>query len=134
LNATATAFEFDGPADEADELARSLAKWLNDDEDLSGSARLRMVPPARGEQGGLADAAEVLNAAGPLVDALVGGVFVWLVERVRSRRVSFKATRADGASIELSAGSAGEAAAVQQQLRQFLDPGADADAGPGSPS
>ncbi|MCW2871606.1 hypothetical protein [Actinacidiphila oryziradicis] len=127
----ATAFEFDGPAGEADELARSLAKWLNDDEDLSGSARLRMVPPAPGEQGGLADAAEVLSAAGPLADALVGGLFVWLVERVRSRRVSFKVTRPDGACVELSAGSVEEAAVVQQQLRQFLDPGPGLRPGPG---
>jgi hypothetical protein len=118
-----TVFEFDGPADEADELARSLAKWLNDDEELSGSARLRMVPPAPGEQGGLADAAEVLNAAGPVVDALAGGLFVWLAERVRSRRVKFRVTRADGTRIELSAGSAEEAVVVQQELRQFLEPG-----------
>ncbi|WP_030968235.1 effector-associated constant component EACC1 [Streptomyces sp. NRRL S-1824] len=118
----AISFEFDGQASETDELARSLAKWLNEDEDLSGSAQLRMVPPAPGEQGGLADAAEVLNATGPVMDALIGGLFVWVAERVRSRRVSFKVTRPDGTGIEMSAGSVEEAAAVQQQLRQFLDP------------
>lgn len=118
-----TVFEFVGHVNEADELARSLAKWLNDDEDLSGSARLRMVPPAPGEQGGVADAAEVLSAAGPMLDALIGGLAVWVTERVRSRRVSFKVTRPDGTQIELSAGNAQEAAAVQQQMRQFLYPG-----------
>lgn len=56
------------------------------------------------------------------MDALIGGLFVWVAERVRSRRVSFKVTRPDGTGIEMSAGSAEEAAAVQQQLRQFLDP------------
>ncbi|MEV6838268.1 hypothetical protein AB0N17_27780 [Streptomyces sp. NPDC051133] len=116
-------FEFVGHVNEADELARSLAKWLNDDEDLSGSTRLRMVPPAPGEQGGVADAAEVLSAVGPLLDALVGGLAVWVTERARSRRVSFKVTRPDGTRIELSAGTAQEAAAVQQQMRQFLYPG-----------
>lgn len=119
-----TTFEFDGPAADADDLARSLADWLNDDEDLSGSSRLRLVPPAPGEQGGLADAAEALGAVGPVLDALISGVAVWLVQRARSRRISFKVTRQDGSSIELSAGSPQDAAAVEEQLRKFLDPGA----------
>lgn len=116
-------FAFDGPADDADSLAQSLADWLNDDEDLSGSTRLRMVPPAPGQQGGLADAAEVLGAVGPVLEALVGGVAVWLAQRCRSRRVSFKVTRPDGTGIELSAGNPEDAAAVEKQLRTFLEPG-----------
>ncbi|MEK2477746.1 MULTISPECIES: effector-associated constant component EACC1 [Streptomyces] len=116
-------FTFDAPADEADDLARSLARWLNDDEDLSGAARLRMVPPAPGEQGGLADAAEVLNAAGPVLDALVAAVGVWVGQRFRNRSVSLKVTRPDGTHIELSATDPRDAAAVEEQLRRFLEPG-----------
>ncbi|MFG2224545.1 hypothetical protein [Streptomyces sp. NPDC048644] len=114
---------FDGPADDTDDLARSLAEWLNDDEELSGAARLRMVPPAPGEQGGLADAAEVLGVVGPVAEALVSCVGVWLVQRARSRRVSLRVSRPDGTRVELSAGSPEDAAAVEAQLRRFLDPG-----------
>jgi hypothetical protein len=128
----AIAFEFDGPADERDELARSLARWLNDDEDLSGSARLRMVPPAPGEQGGLADAVEALHVVGPVADTLAGGFFVWFAQRVTSRRVSVKVTRPDGMSFELTAGSPEEAAAVQRELRPFLDAGTEPAHGPGT--
>ncbi|MFJ3952968.1 hypothetical protein ACIPXV_23505 [Streptomyces libani] len=127
MNATPTpvpalTFEFSGPADGSDELARSLAEWLNDDEELSGSARLRMVPPGPGEQGGLADAAEVLGAVGPVLEALASGVGVWLVQRARSRRITMKVSRPDGAGLELSAGSPEDAASVEAQLRRFLEP------------
>ncbi|MFC5803936.1 effector-associated constant component EACC1 [Streptomyces formicae] len=115
-------FEFDAPADDADALTRSLADWLNDDEDLSGSARLRMVPPAPGEQGGLADAAEVIGAVGPVLDALISGAAVWLVQRARSRRVSVRVSRPDGTRIALTAGNPQDAAALQAQLRTFLRP------------
>ncbi|MFF7410013.1 effector-associated constant component EACC1 [Streptomyces lydicus] len=120
---TTLTFAFDGPADDADGLAQSLAEWLNDDEDLTGAARLRMVPPAPGHQGGLADAAEVLGAVGPVLEAVVSAVAVWLAQRARSRRISFKVTRPDGTALELSAGSPEDAAAVEQQLRRFLEPG-----------
>ncbi|MEV4329071.1 hypothetical protein AB0K02_00735 [Streptomyces sp. NPDC049597] len=116
-------FEIDGHVDEADAHTRSLAAWLNDDEDLSGSARLRMLPPAPGEQGGLADAVEIVGAVGPVLDAVISGAAVWLVQRARSRRISFKVTRPDGTSVELSAGNPQDAAEVQRQLRTFLEPG-----------
>jgi hypothetical protein len=103
---------FDAPAAEADALARSLAAWFDDDEDLTGSTRLRMVPPAPGEQGGLADAAEVLGAVGPALEALAGGLFVWLTGRVKTGRVTLEVTRQDGASVKLSAGSAEDAAVL----------------------
>ncbi|MYQ38834.1 hypothetical protein B046DRAFT_03647 [Streptomyces sp. LamerLS-316] len=116
-------FEIDSPADEAEAHTRSLATWFNDDEDLSGSARLRILPPARGEQGGFAEAVEIADAVGPALEAVISGAAVWLVQRARSRRVALKVTRPDGTSVEVSAGSPQDAAEIQRQLRTFLDPG-----------
>ncbi|MEV6259592.1 hypothetical protein AB0M42_02325 [Streptomyces sp. NPDC051784] len=116
-------FQIGSQADAAEADTRSLAAWLNDDEDLSGSARLRMLPPARGEQGGLAEAVEIADAVGPVLEAVISGAAVWLVQRARSRRVALKVTRPDGTSVELSAADPQDAAEVQRQLRTFLDPG-----------
>ncbi|MFF3765610.1 hypothetical protein ACFYYR_16185 [Streptomyces sp. NPDC001922] len=114
-------FAFDGGSAEADTLARNLADWLNDDEDLSGAVRLRMAPPARGEQGALAQATELLGAAEPLLSAGVGAVAMWLAERTKSRRVSFRAVRPDGAELRVSAGSPADAAAVREELERFVN-------------
>ncbi|WP_432096025.1 effector-associated constant component EACC1 [Streptomyces sp. bgisy100] len=114
-------FAFDGGSAEADALVRDLADWLNDDEDLSGAVRLRMAPPARGEQGALAQAAELLGAAEPLLSAGVGAVAMWLAERTKSRRVSFRAVRPDGAELRVSAGSPADAAAVREELERFVN-------------
>ncbi|MER5972484.1 hypothetical protein ABT112_22570 [Streptomyces sp. NPDC002055] len=114
-------FAFDDGSAEADALARDLADWLNDDEDLSGAVRLRMAPPARGEQGALAQAAELLGAAEPLLSAGVGAVAMWLAERTKSRRVSFRAVRPDGAELRVSAGSPADAAAVREELERFVN-------------
>ncbi|MFG2194677.1 hypothetical protein [Streptomyces sp. NPDC048639] len=116
----ALTFEFGGTAAEADALARDLAAWLDDDEDVAASARVRMVPPPSGEQGGLADAAELLGAVEPLLSAGIGAFGMWLAERARSRRISFRAVRPDGAELELSAGSRAEAEAVQERLELFV--------------
>ncbi|MGP4003122.1 effector-associated constant component EACC1 [Streptomyces sp. 8N706] len=128
-------FEFDGAAAEADSLARDLAEWLDDDEDLRGAARVRMAPPAPGEQGALADAVEVAGVVEPLVTAGVGAFAMWLAERVKARRIVFRAVRPDGARIELSAGTAAEAAAVREDLERFVngggESGADRTAGTG---
>jgi hypothetical protein len=143
----AITFEFDAQDEESDELARSLARWLNDDETLAGAARLRVVPPGPGEQGGMADATEVLNVARPLLDALVSGLFVWLTQRIRSRRVKLKVTRPDGTHYEFQVADIDDAERLQRQLVQFLaeagatpavapapDRGAGADHPEGGPS
>lgn len=122
-------FQFDSSAEEADELARSLAGWLNEDETLAGAARLRVVPPAPGEQGGMADATEVLGAVRPVLDALVSGVFVWLTQRIRSRRVKLKVTRRDGTRYEIDVTGVDDAARLHRELGAFLD----ADDSPGAP-
>lgn len=126
-------FEFEGPAADADGLARNLADWLNDDEELSGAARVRMVPPAPGEQGGLADATEMVGAVEPLLSAGVGAFVMWLTERTKSRRVSFRAIRPDGAQIQLSAGSSADAASVQKELARFVNGGSPEDSPRASP-
>lgn len=113
--------EFDDTAEEADELARSLARWLDDDETLTGATRLRLAPPAAGEQGGMADAAQLLVTAKPMIDALISGVFVWLTQRVRSRRVKLKITRRDGQLLEYTVGNIDDARALEGQLARFLD-------------
>ncbi|MEU6084542.1 hypothetical protein [Streptomyces sp. NPDC047108] len=116
----ALTFEFGGTTAEADALARDLAAWLDDDEELAGAARVRMVAPALGEQGGLADAAELLGAVEPLLSAGVGAFGMWLAERARSRRISVRAVRPDGAELQLSAGSRAEAEAMQERLERFV--------------
>ena len=124
----AIGIEFDDTAEEADGLARSLARWLDDDEELTGATRLRLVPPAAGEQGGAADAVELLVTARPMVDALVSGVLVWLTQRVRSRRVRLRFTRRDGQRFEYTVGSIDDARALEEQLARFLGE----DGGPGA--
>ncbi|MEV6317555.1 hypothetical protein [Streptomyces sp. NPDC051776] len=123
----ALTFEFAGTAADADTLARDLAAWLDDDEELAGSARVRMAPPGAGEQGGLADASELLGAVEPLLSAGIGAFGMWLAERVKSRRISFRAVRPDGAELELSAGSPAEAEAVQERLERFVAGGGTGD-------
>ncbi|MEU8353717.1 hypothetical protein [Streptomyces sp. NPDC048845] len=126
--------EFDGPPAEASDLVRDLTGWLGEDEELEVVARARTAPPLPGEQGGLADAAELLTAAGAVIGPLAGAYVMWLAERTKSRRISFRLTRPDGARLELSAASPDEARALQPDLERFVNglpaPGTPGDGGP----
>lgn len=99
-----------------DEVLRSLAADLGENEDLGGSVRLLTRPPAPGEQGSAVVAIEVLNAAGPYASALVGGVFGWLAVRTRSRRTRLLVRRRGGDTIEVEAATPGEAARLLRYL------------------
>lgn len=113
--------EFAGDRDEADAHARALAGWLDGSEELRGAARVRMVPPRPGEQGGAADAVVVLAAVAPLYVPL----FNWLVERRKSHRVTVRVVRPDGTEQEIEAGSADDAARLLGEVRDALAAGAD---------
>ncbi|MFG2629203.1 hypothetical protein [Streptomyces sp. NPDC048473] len=107
---------FPGSRAEADAHARDLAGWLDDSEELRGSARVRMVPPQPGEQGGAADAVVVMAAAAPLYVPF----FNWLVERRKADRVTVRVVRPDGTEQEIEAGDADDAVRLLDAVQSAL--------------
>ncbi|WP_055591440.1 effector-associated constant component EACC1 [Peterkaempfera griseoplana] len=122
---------FDEAPAEADALARSLADWFNDDEDLSGLAGVHLVPPVPGEMGSLADAVELATAVAPLLTAGVSALGVWITQRVRNRRVSLSVTRPDGAGIRVTADPA-DVERLVDRLERFVAGGPADGGGPAS--
>jgi Effector Associated Constant Component 1 len=110
-------FEFQGDPAERDEQARSLAKWLNDSEDLDDCATVRLTPPSRSQLGPLADAAIATVEAGvPIAAAVV----TWLRERRRSGVTRLRAIRPDGATLEIEVGDPARLAEADERVREFL--------------
>jgi hypothetical protein len=112
-------FEFRGSTADRDREARHLAAWLNDSSGLRGAARVRMVAPGPGEQGGAADAALVLSSMAPLAAPFFG----WLSERVKSRRISLRITKdgRDGHPLEINVETPADVQAVVKQVTRLLD-------------
>lgn len=88
--------------EEAGRLARELADWYDDDEDLRDAVRLVMAPSAPGKLGGFATGVELLTAAGPVLSAAIGAFTYWLGQRSASRPVAFEVTLADGSVAKLT--------------------------------
>lgn len=109
-------FEFEGSTADNDRGARDLAAWLNDNDDLRGTADVRMVGPGPGEQGAAADAAVVLASAAPLAKPF----FTWLTERVKSKRVKLRIT-SNAKELKIDVEAPADAEALLEQLVQLLD-------------
>jgi Effector Associated Constant Component 1 len=109
-------FEFEGSTADNDRAARDLVAWLNDNEDLRGTASVRMVGPGPGEQGAAADAAVVLASAAPLARPF----FTWLTERVKSRRITLRITSA-AKELKINVEAPADAEALLEQLVRLLD-------------
>ncbi|MFE9255731.1 hypothetical protein [Streptomyces sp. NPDC006879] len=118
------AIRFDADAADADGLARDLAEWFNDDEDLGGLARLVMDPAKPGEMGALAEAVELITAAESLLTMGTGAFGLWLAQRVKNRQISFQVTRADGTRMHATADrkDLGEVVARMEQFVTDTDP------------
>lgn len=112
-------FEFEGAAADRDREARHLAAWLNDSRGLRGAARVRMVAPGPGEQGGAADAAVVLASMAPLAKPFFG----WLSERAKSRRITLQITRTGHGDrqLKINVETPGDVASVLEQVTRLLD-------------
>ena len=108
--------EFLDAPEDGDAHARSLARWLNDSEDLYGAAELRTVPPAADELGPLADAVTIASSAGSVTIALL----TWLGERARSRATKLRIIRTDGARLEIEVTDPAQLRAVEEQVTGFL--------------
>ncbi|MDK1475458.1 hypothetical protein QNO07_18880 [Streptomyces sp. 549] len=94
---------FQAPPEEADQLAREVSDWYEDDEELRPTVRLVMAEAESGKMGGLATAVELVGAVEPLLTAAVGAFGYWLGQRVSARPVSFEVTRPDGSSRKITA-------------------------------
>ena len=84
----------------ADDL-RSLRGWLAEESELKGSVQLVASELGAGKLGGLTDALIVAVGPGAGLTALASVTIAWL--RSRAGSVSYKLTRKDGNSIEVSA-------------------------------
>jgi hypothetical protein len=115
-----------------DEL-RALRAWLVEEEQLRG--RVTLTPGGPPEPGTLGVALEALSVSiesGGAVTVLIAGIMAWIRQRYgqrhRASTTVIKLRRADGATVEISAATAGtwSAAEIRAQLRQLvqdLDPG-----------
>ena len=112
---------------------RALRAWLTREEELRGRVALTQHgPPGPGTLGGALEALSVSIESGGAITVLIAGIMSWVRQRYGQRRresaTVIKLRRADGATVEISAATAGtwSAAEVAEQVRQLvraLDPG-----------
>ncbi|MFE9422008.1 hypothetical protein ACFYNO_03480 [Kitasatospora sp. NPDC006697] len=111
---------FDGDPAEADADARELREFLQRDGALRGRIEQRLVPPAPGEQGGLADAVRYAAELGPLV---LPPLTLWLTARLRrGGKVALTLHRPDGGELKLETESIADANALLDRLEEYLAP------------
>ncbi|WP_157537576.1 effector-associated constant component EACC1 [Kitasatospora azatica] len=111
---------FDGDPEEFDADARELREFLSQDGALRGRIENRLVAPAPGEQGGVADAVRYATELGPLV---LPPLTLWLAARLRKGgKVSLTLHRPDGAELKLDTESIADANVLLDRLESFLDP------------
>ena len=111
-------FEFAGEPYAADQDATELVAWFDDDDDLRGASETRMVPPAPGEMGGLADAAKLaFGAASPVLKALG----TWLVDRVRNKgSVKLSVSRDGHGSFAIEAATVADVERLMPQIAAYF--------------
>jgi hypothetical protein len=111
-------------ADAGDDDLRQLHGLLAGEPELRGRVTVRGGPPVPGTMGAMAEAVMVALGPGGAGTAIAAVVITYL--RQRGRSVRLRVTRADGASVELSAGNVRglDAQAIRVQaadLARFLD-------------
>jgi hypothetical protein len=106
--------------DGTDEELRSLASWLRDEDDLRGRVRLSTAPIQEGHMGGALDAIVVILTSST-VGTVVTSVKDWLVARRTADKVTLKLSSGTGRELELTCGSSGDAQAVLDSARKFLE-------------
>lgn len=124
----ALTFTFPGAQAQVDALNRDLAGWINDTDQLGGSASLRTEPPAPGEQGDAAVAVDIVNASAAVVAAVTNAFFLWLQQRRSAyRRIEFEVVRPDGTRVSGAVDDEEQLPAVMAQLAAFavVPPGVD---------
>ncbi|MFH8770806.1 hypothetical protein [Streptomyces sp. NPDC017958] len=115
----------------ADET-RSLLAWLAEADELRGRVTPREGPPVPGTLGPVLDGLVVALGSGGAATGLTTALVAWI--RSRHSDVTVKATRPDGASLEISTKLVGPM--TPQELRTFvtdtsrlLERGREADGG-----
>ncbi|MFF4571030.1 hypothetical protein [Streptomyces sp. NPDC001410] len=115
----------------ADET-RSLLAWLAEADELRGRVTPQEGPPVPGTLGPVLDGLVVALGSGGAVTGLTTALVAWI--RSRHSNVTVRATRPDGASLEISTKLVGPMTA--QELRTFvtdtsriLESGREADGG-----
>lgn len=115
----------------ADET-RSLLAWLTEVDELRGRVTPQEGPPVPGTLGPVLDGLVVALGSGGAVTGLTTAMVAWI--RSRHSNVTVKATRPDGASLEISTKLVGPM--TPQELRTFvtdtsrlLESGQEADGG-----
>lgn len=106
--------------DGSEDDLRSLASWLRDEDEFRGRIRLEEKPVAPGEMGGALDAVVMVLTSGT-ASALVTSIFAWLAQRREVSKVSLKVRNAAGEEVELSCGTADDAARLTGSIRALLD-------------
>ncbi|MFD5798395.1 hypothetical protein ACFWIO_33675 [Streptomyces diastatochromogenes] len=101
-----------GAADET----RSLLAWLTQEDELRGRITPQERPPVPGTLGPVLDGLVVALGSGGAVTGLTTAVVAWI--RSRHSNVTVKATRSDGASLEISTKLVGPM--TPQELRAFV--------------
>lgn len=101
-----------GAADEA----RSLLAWLTETDELRGRVTPQERPPVPGTLGPVLDGLVVALGSGGAVTGLTTALVAWI--RSRHSDVTVKATRPDGASLEISTKLVGPM--TPQELRTFV--------------
>jgi Effector Associated Constant Component 1 len=94
-------------------LLRELRDLLREDEDLDLGVSLKDRPPARGEQGALPVALEIVSTATPLGAAFAGVLIAWM----NKHKVRIKVRRGHD-SVEVSAGNIQDAERLIAKLKQ----------------
>ncbi|MFJ9866645.1 hypothetical protein [Streptomyces sp. NPDC101165] len=120
-----------GEGADADET-RSLLAWLTEADELRGRVTPQEGPPVPGTLGPVLDGLVVALGSGGAVTGLTTALVAWI--RSRHSNVTVKATRPDGASLEISTKLVGPM--TPQELRTFvtdtsriLETGREADGG-----
>ncbi|GAA1966812.1 hypothetical protein GCM10009754_44180 [Amycolatopsis minnesotensis] len=105
----------------ADEDIRSLARWLRDEDGLTGRVGFTESAPRDGEMGGTIEALSVILGSGVAKQA-VTSFFEWLKHRRTADQVKILVKRPGRTDhLELECGSATEADAVLLSVERFLN-------------
>ncbi|MEV0281183.1 hypothetical protein AB0I22_33015 [Streptomyces sp. NPDC050610] len=102
-------------AEYSQDRLRSLYEWLNAEDALRGSARLRGAPPAAGSMGAVLESVTVAVGSGGIAGVLARSVAMWLVQGRRSD-VKVTVVAEDGRRVEVDVHRARDPEAVMRQV------------------